>query len=201
MRDELPDEVRIVTKAALDDGAPPTAPSPEPADNFVYRPGRPALALFDYDTKGMPRRGGAAAQSRWRLLGGAGVGAPCARRRPATCCGCRPAPGLAAPTPARRSPGPAACTSMSSITDGADAVRFLKTLHARCWLAGFGWMNVGAAGQLLERSIIDRMVGAAERLVFEGPPVVEPPLRQDAAARRRPSSPATCSTRSPPVRR
>ena len=68
---------------------------------------------------------------------------------------------------------------MSSITDGADAVRFLKTLHARCWLAGFGWMNVGSAGQLLERSIIDRMVGAAERLVFEGPPVVEPPLRQD----------------------
>ena len=71
-----------------------------------------------------------------------------------------------------------------TITDGTDAVRFLKTLHARCWLAGFGWMNVGAAGQLLERSIIDRMVGAAERLVFEGPPVVEPPLRQDAAERR-----------------
>ena len=63
-------------------------------------------------------------------------------------------------------------------------MRFLKTLHARCWLGGFGWMNVGAAGQLLERSIIDRMVGAAERLVFEGPPVVEPPLHQDAAARR-----------------
>ena len=40
-------------------------------------------------------------------------------------------------------------------------MRFLKTLHARCWLGGFGWMNVGAAGQLLERSIIDRMVGAS----------------------------------------
>jgi hypothetical protein len=40
-----------------------------------------------------------------------------------------------------------------TIKDGSDAVRFLKTLHARCWLAGYGWMNVGAAGQLLERSI------------------------------------------------
>jgi hypothetical protein len=63
-------------------------------------------------------------------------------------------------------------------------VRFLKALHDRCWLAGFGWMVVGRAGQLLERSIIDRMVGAAERLVFEGPPDVLPPLRQDAAARK-----------------
>ena len=71
-----------------------------------------------------------------------------------------------------------------TIKDGTDAVRFLKTLHARCWLAGFGWMVVGKAGQLLERSIIDRMVGAAERLVFEGPPELVPPLRQDAAARK-----------------
>ena len=71
-----------------------------------------------------------------------------------------------------------------TIKDGADAVRFLTTLHARCWLAGFGWMVVGRAGQLLVRSIVDRMVGAAERLVFEGPPVVEPPLRQDAVARK-----------------
>ena len=93
-------------------------------------------------------------------------------------------------------PGSGGLHGYVAITDGADAVRFLTTLHARCWLAGFGWMDGRSAGQLLERSIIDRMVGAAERLVFEGPPVVEPPLRQDAAARRRPSSPATCSTRS-----
>jgi hypothetical protein len=71
-----------------------------------------------------------------------------------------------------------------TIRDGTDAVRFLKDLHARCWLAGLGWYVVGRAGQLLERSIIDRMVGAAERLVFEGPPEVLPPLRQDAAARK-----------------
>jgi hypothetical protein len=45
-------------------------------------------------------------------------------------------------------------------------------------------MMVGAAGQMLERSIVDRMVGASERLVFEGPPVLQPPLVQDAEKRR-----------------
>jgi hypothetical protein len=45
-------------------------------------------------------------------------------------------------------------------------------------------MMVGAAGQLLERSIIDRTVGGAERLVFEGPPVLIHPIAQDAEARK-----------------
>jgi len=43
---------------------------------------------------------------------------------------------------------------------------------------------VGAGGQLLERSVIDRMVGGPERLVFEGGPVLDPPLRQDRESRR-----------------
>ena len=64
--------------------------------------------------------------------------------------------------------------------NGNDAERFLKTVHERCWLKGLGWMTVGAAGQLLERSIIDRAVYAPERLVFEGAPIVELPLEQDA---------------------
>ena len=62
------------------------------------------------------------------------------------------------------------------VQDGGDVERFLRSLHGRCWLAGFGWMMVGAGGQLLERSIVDRMVGAPERLVFEGAPVLDPPL-------------------------
>ena len=40
--------------------------------------------------------------------------------------------------------------------DGGDTERFLKTLHDRCWLAGLGWHLIGKAGQLLDRSIIDR---------------------------------------------
>ena len=70
------------------------------------------------------------------------------------------------------------------VENGQDVVRFLKALHDRCWLAGFGWLMVGVAGQLLERSIVDRMVGAPERLVFEGPPILKGPLRQDAEIRR-----------------
>ena len=42
---------------------------------------------------------------------------------------------------------------------------------------------LGKAGQLLERSIVDRMVASPERLVFEGPPVLMPPVAQDAEAR------------------
>jgi hypothetical protein len=68
--------------------------------------------------------------------------------------------------------------------DGADEGRFLKALHERCWLAGLGWAMVGAGGQLLERSIVDRVVGSPERLVFEGAPVLDPPLAQDKEARR-----------------
>ena len=52
--------------------------------------------------------------------------------------------------------------------DGTDIERFLKTLHERCWLAGFGWMMVSGSGSLLERSIVDRMVFAPSRPVFEG---------------------------------
>ena len=69
------------------------------------------------------------------------------------------------------------------VRDGADVERFLRDLHERCWLHGLGWFLVGAAGQLLERSVVDRTVGAPERLVFEGAPVLEPPLGQDLAAR------------------
>jgi hypothetical protein len=45
-------------------------------------------------------------------------------------------------------------------------------------------MMVGAGGQLLERSIVDVVVGSPERLVFEGPPILDPPLAQDKASRR-----------------
>ena len=68
--------------------------------------------------------------------------------------------------------------------DGADSERFLRALHDRCWLAGLGWMMVSTSGALLERSIVDRMVGGPERLVFEGGPVLVPPLQQDKECRR-----------------
>jgi hypothetical protein len=69
------------------------------------------------------------------------------------------------------------------VQDGGDVERFLKDLHDRCWLLGFGWHLIGGAGQLLDRSIVDRMVGFGERLCFEGAPVIAAPLAQDQAKR------------------
>jgi hypothetical protein len=69
------------------------------------------------------------------------------------------------------------------VLDGRDVERFLKDLHDRCWLHGFGWHLIGRAGQLLDRSIVDRMVGFGERLCFEGGPEIVAPLAQDQAKR------------------
>jgi len=87
---------------------------------------------------------------------------------------CSTSAGLYRTDTAQRLPGSENVHIYVAVRDGADIDRFLRTLHARCWLAGLGWMLVGTAGQLLERSIVDRMVGGAERLVFEGPPVLVP---------------------------
>jgi hypothetical protein len=69
------------------------------------------------------------------------------------------------------------------VLDGGDVERFLRDLHDRCWLHGLGWHTIGGAGQLLERSLVDRMVGYGERLCFEGAPLIEPPLAQDPTKR------------------
>jgi hypothetical protein len=70
LRDDLPDEISIVTKAALANG-PINGAVARTGDSLAYRPGRPALALFDYDLKGMPGEVAqrvAAAGSFWAAL-------------------------------------------------------------------------------------------------------------------------------------
>jgi RecA-family ATPase len=67
---------------------------------------------------------------------------------------------------------------VTPVLDAADIPRFLADFHARCWLKGFGWGMVSAAGSFLERSIIDKSVGSPERLIFEGAPMVVSPLEQ-----------------------
>ena len=64
---------------------------------------------------------------------------------------------------------------------------------------------VGAGGQLLERSLVDRMVYAAERLVFEGAPILDEPLmpgsRRRAPASSRASRPTPAALPAPHHRR
>jgi len=185
LRAELPDQVQIATKrklAEMNGSAQPEIIARTGA-HIVYAPGRTALVLLDFDTKGMPSAvvdrlkecGGywAALVSLLPDLGNAGR----VMRRSTSA-------GLFRTDTGEKVTGSRGLHVFVAVQDGADAERFLKTLHERCWLSGFGWMMVGAGGQLLERSIVDRMVGAPERLVFEGAPVLDPPLPQDKESRR-----------------
>jgi hypothetical protein len=180
LRAGLLNKVRVVTKARLNGEACNVIA--RTGDNIIYRNEQPAFALLDYDTKAMPdeiaakiERGGF-----WKtLLTVLPELANVARvTRSST------SAGLFRSDTGEKLPGSSGLHVYLMVRDGIDAVRFLKALHERCWLAGLGWMMIGAGGQLLERSIVDRMVGAPERLVFEGGPILEPPLAQDCNSRR-----------------
>lgn len=153
------------------------------AEYIAYRPHKPGLVLVDFDAKGIPDQVGC---NLYR------VGGPVLALQQVLSefadCGhvtrASTSAGLSRSDTGEPIPGSNGVHIYISVQDGSDAERFLRTLHDRCWLAGFGWKMVGVAGQLLDRSIVDRMVYAGERLVFEGAPVLEAPLEQDAEARR-----------------
>jgi hypothetical protein len=181
LRSGLPDRVGIATKRALNGGSR-TDIIARSTENIVFRPGQHGFALIDFDSKGMP----AAIAERLKREGGCWpallsvmpelAAAACVTRASTSA-------GLYHEDTGAPVPGSNGLHIYLGVKDAADSERFLKALHARCWLAGFGWMMVGAGGQLLERSIVDRMVGAPERLVFEGAPILLEPLAQSAEAR------------------
>lgn len=184
LRPDLPDTVRITTKSLHDrlNGSAPPDLIARTAENIVFNADHPALTLIDLDLKGMPET----VKGQLAELGGfwgalttivpalAGVSHLIRSLTSA---------GLYHKDTGEKFAGSGGLHAYIPILDGTDTERFLKTLHERCWLAGLGWMMVGAGGQLLERSIIDRMVGAPERLVFEGAPILDPPLAQDIKSR------------------
>jgi hypothetical protein len=175
LRDGVPDGARLVTK---DD---PRANEPgfvcRTAENFTYQPESPAFVLLDYDVKGLPADVKALLEALGGFIGAfAAVCPEFARagyiRRPSTSAGV-----FNGETGAEYQSEGEHVYLLAE--DGADARRLLYTIHDRAWLAGFGWHIVGKAGQLLERSIVDRMVCAPERLVFEAAPDLDQPLRQE----------------------
>jgi hypothetical protein len=178
LRADLPDHCKIVSKAKLNGKGPNVITRTQ--DNIVYYLGEPALALIDFDKKGMPdamaKRIGAAF---WDVLAEKVLpalrGAARVMRRSTSA-------GLYHGK--TKLPSSGGWHGYVFIKDGTDSERFLKTLHDRCWLAGFGWIWISTAGAALERSIIDRSVFSSERLVFEGPPVLAKGLRQDAESRK-----------------
>jgi hypothetical protein len=173
---DLANVVRVTTKAKLN-GLGRESAIARTSAYIAYRKTQPALLLLDFDSKGMPEE----RRDRLAEIGGF-------------------APTLCTVVPSLSEAGYVIRRSTSAglyradigepligsdglhlyllILDGSDTKRALHSLHDRCVLSDLGWFMVGAAGQLLERSIIDRMVYAAERLVFEGPPILAPPLAQ-----------------------
>jgi hypothetical protein len=181
LRAGLPHEVEIATKRAINGDARPGIIS-RTADNIVFRPGQQGFVLLDYDTKGMPSevaerldREGGFWPAIISLMPGLASIARVSRASTSA--------GLYRKDTDVAVPGSNGLHVYLAVKDVADSARFLKTLHDRCWLAGLGWFVVGAGGQLLERSIIDRMVGGPERLVFEGAPILVERLAQSAEAR------------------
>jgi hypothetical protein len=147
-----------------------------------YGAGISAWCLIDFDTKGMPDQVKDkidAAGGMWEALLTVAPDLTNAARvsRAST------SAGLYRSDTGEPIPGANGAHHFVLANDGADIERFLKDLHDRCWLHGFGWHMIGKAGQLLDRSIVDRAVGYGERLCFEGAPVIVPPLAQDATKR------------------
>jgi hypothetical protein len=182
MRSHLPDPVRVVLKRDLD-GTTATDTIARSGDHLHFVPGKPAYMLLDHDGKGMPpeiatklkEAGGlwsALVQVIPALAGAAYV------RRASTSAGLF---NRDTNTWLRGSKG---LHIYVAVADGADIERALKCLHQRLWLSEYGYYVVGAAGQLLDRSIIDAAVYGPERLVFEGAPVLVPPVAQSAKRRR-----------------
>jgi hypothetical protein len=175
LRDELPDQVKVVTKDKLNGGANVIARTSE---HVIYREGKPALVLLDYDTKGKPDS--ITVDEFWqallKVLPGLRKAAHVVRRSTSS--------GIFRSDNGEKLPGSSGVHIYVAVQDGSDVERFLKTLHDRCWLAGYGWFWISKPGRLLERSIIDRSVFSSERLIFEAPPILKKPLAQDAESRK-----------------
>jgi hypothetical protein len=174
----LPDEVEITTKAKLLNGVARPNVIARTADAIIYCKGEPAFALIDTDSKGMPP----AVKAKIHELGGywqALLSVLPELRNVARVTRCSTSSGLSRSDTGGPLPGSDNLHVYIAVKDGTDIDRFLRAFHVRCWLAGFGWMMVSKSGALLERSLVDRIVGGAERLVFESAPILVKPIRQD----------------------
>ncbi len=174
------DTVNVVTARNLRE--PRAGVVARTTEHLVFRSDERGFMLLDIDFKGMPPDITAEIEANggvWETI----------------CCVC---PGLKSAGRVERASTSAGISSNEigerfsgsgglhiyiAVNDAADIPRALKVLFERLWLAGYGWINIGAAGQFLERSLVDAAVGSPERLIFEGPPILTPPLAQDCEAR------------------
>ena len=148
-----------------------------------FQPDAPAFMLLNIDRKGMPQ----AVADRINAAGG--IVQLLAELVPAFMKGARVERASTSAGLSNTATGETFTASGGShiylqVEDGADIPRALTALSERLWLNGCGWLNVSAAGQILSRSIVDASVSSPERLIFEGAPIIQPPLVQDPSASR-----------------
>jgi hypothetical protein len=134
LRDGLPEEVGVVTKDKLNGQRDLIART---SDYIHYRAGRHAPVLLDFDRKGMPADVAAriaAAGGFWQAL----VEVVLELRGAAHLVRQSTSTGLSRTDTGVKLDGSGGQHAYIVAVDGADAVRFLTTLHERCWLAGYG---------------------------------------------------------------
>ena len=183
LRADLPDKVAVTTKKMLLNGAARPDLIARTGANIVYH--GPAFALLDFDSKAMPATVAAELQRRGGFW-------------PALLTVLPALDDVARVTRSSTSAGLSRADTGAAMpeSDGVHVYRrgrrtvptasdFLRALHDRCWLAGFGLDD----GQRQRRpaGTLDRRPhgrSGSERLVFEGGPVLVPPLQQDKASRR-----------------
>jgi hypothetical protein len=176
LKDRLKDRVRVVRADKLN-GADDPSVIARTQDYLVFNEGEFGLVLLDADFKGMSED----AVRRMQVAGGF-WGALCEVLPALESVACVErasiSSGLRDSKTGKVFPGSGGRHVVVPVLDASDVPRFLTDLHARCWLNGFGWGITSAAGSFLERSIVDRSCGSPERLVFEGAPIIVPPLEQ-----------------------
>lgn len=65
-----------------------------------------------------------------------------------------------------------------AIKDQSDIGRSISAIIDRLWLAGYGHIEVGAAGQALERTLADKALGNVAHLDYIGGSICKAPLKQ-----------------------
>jgi hypothetical protein len=181
MRYDLPAQVTVVTKKALNGGAASDIIS-RSREYLTFGQERRGFCLGDFDRKGIT----AEVRDNLEQSGGfvAALGTVIPELKNTGCVvRASTSAGLFRTDTGQRFADSGGIHLYLGIKDVSDSQRFLKTLHDRSWLMGLGWYTISAAGTLLARSIIDRAVATPEHLCFEGPPLLGPGLAQDKAAR------------------
>ena len=177
LKEGVTDGARVVTKRNL--------PAVEQADviartkDFVIFPSYSAgYMLFDVDTKGMPQP----VRDRVAALGGAwGAIVDAVPKLAGSSRVIRKSSSSGISNPETGETRNSDSQHIYMLVRSAVSIpEILKRIHDILWLAGLGGYVVGAAGQMLERSLIDTAVGSPERLVFEGPVILGEPLVQES---------------------